>query len=138
MADPDSDNDSIFGGYIDVLVENNADEIDLGDTGQTVVSVSPVHTADLSDFSELSMIGSESESDSSVDSDAEWTDVVDDFDTEPFREEAGPKLPLGLDTKPLEYFLLLFSENLFGKIVTETDRYAQQEGDVGFFFSEVK
>lgn len=125
MADDASDSGSEFGDLIDQLIAERAQG--LGVDNQSDISVSTVHTADLSDFDSEVEIDS-SESDAEVDSDAEWVDIIEDFEKEPFESEFGPTMPLGLDAKPVEYFLQLFPETLFQKIKEETERYAHQQG----------
>lgn len=129
MADDASDSGSEFGDLIDQLIAERAQG--LGVDNQSDISVSTVHTADLSDFDSEVEIDS-SESDAEVDSDAEWVDIIEDFEKEPFESEFGPTMPLGLDAKPVEYFLQLFPETLFQKIKEETERYAHQQGAATF------
>jgi hypothetical protein len=43
-----------------------------------------------------------------------------------FSKSSGPKVNLQLIAKPIEYFNLLFSDELINEIVIETNRYARE------------
>lgn len=132
MADSGSDSGSSFGDLIDDLVRNRDAQGGLGDSEQSDISVSSVHTSDLSDWNNLSLSESSSEDDDFVDSDAEWSDTVEDFENEPFTQQVGPTIALGLDAKPVDYFLQLFTIAMFEKMCTETTLYARQNGNQTF------
>jgi hypothetical protein len=119
MADSDTDSDGSFHGFNADAGGDFAPRLGLGDSGQSDVSVSSVHTSDLSDWSDHSSISvASSDEDEFVDSDAEWSDSISDWEEESFNESVGPKFPLPLDAKPLDYFLLvlLFPEHMFEKL----------------------
>jgi hypothetical protein len=78
--------------------------------------------------------GSESETDTSAATggglcDDGWR-VVTARDSKPqeyiFSKRSGQKVNLQLDAKPIEYFNLLFSDELINEIVIETNRYAKE------------
>mgnify|MGYP003416769135 FL=1 len=69
MATRDSDSGSEFGDYIRDLVRDRDDALGVDD--QSDVSVSSVHTDDLSDF-DSNVSFSSDDDDDLVDSDAEW------------------------------------------------------------------
>ena len=145
----DSDNDSMdeffdaisshSGGFLGGRDFRNLGE----DYGSDIsIEVSSVHTSDLSDFE--SEESSETEDNPETDvgesdvgeidddyydqDDEEWQDVVEDHEIRPFREQVGPKHPLPLTAKPIDFFLQLFPIAMFQLIVTESMRYARQKG----------
>ena len=91
------------------------------------VSISSVNTSDLSDFSDIS--SSDNESDDDI---YEWSDSVFDHRPSEFDSFVGPKMPLGLDATPDEYFFQLFPEVLIEKIVDQTNLYARRERSYRF------
>lgn len=121
MASDISDSDSEFSNLIDQLVAER--EQGLGVDNQSDISVSSVHTSDLSDFSDHESVNSDD-----VENDPEWSDVVENFERGSFESEVGPSEPLSFDAKPLDYFMLLFPEDMFEKIKRETETYAHQNG----------
>lgn len=81
---------SDFSDFIDRLNEERL----LGIDEQSDMSISSVHTSDLSDFNaEISDLA-ESSRDNEVDRDAEWSATITDFDKRPFRGKPGPKVHL--------------------------------------------
>jgi hypothetical protein len=132
MADASNNDssDSEFGQFIDDLVENRAQISDQSD-----LSISSVHTSDLSDISDRSLSPPSSSEDDDVDSEAEWSDTIVDHNKEAFTQVPGPTLPLGLDAKPIDYFLQLFPEENFERMREESERYARQKGDLTFVTS---
>ena len=100
-------------------------DIGFGDDEQSdlsLISVSTVHTRDLSDFEPLSSDGDE----------PEWMDFVLDHQPQPFTSHVGPKKPLGLNANPIDYFLQLFPVELFSFIADQTNLYAQQKNARNF------
>lgn len=138
MADLDcssSSSSSSFHGFDHADIGNfgnPADVLGLADSGQSDISVSSVHTADLSDFSSGISDIPLSSSDDDIDSDAEWTDTIDDWTEEEFSGGVGPRVPLPLNAAPIDYFQQLFPDRLFADIRDETIRYARQRGDATF------
>jgi hypothetical protein len=133
MADSDSDIDISFHGFPANLERNVDLRGDIGDSGHSDISVSSVHTSDLSDWDEaLAVSTSSSDGDDSVDSDLEWTDEVSDWDKDPFTEIVGPQHVLPINAKPLDYFLQLFPEEMFVRLCEEIIGYAHQNGDASF------
>lgn len=138
MADLDcssSSSSSSFHGFDRADIRNfgnPADVLGLADSGQSDISVSSVHTADLSDFSSGISDIPLSSSDDDIDSDAEWTDTIDDWSEDEFSGSVGPRIPLPLTAAPIDYFQQLFPDRLFADIRDETIRYARQKGDATF------
>lgn len=99
MEDGSSDSDAGFDEYLEDLIRDRAG---LGVSDQNDVSVSSVHTSDLSDFNPAIS----SSEDEVVSSDAEWSDTIEEHEWEPFTEELGPQFPLGLDAEPLQSFIV--------------------------------
>jgi hypothetical protein len=104
--------DDSFDGVFDVEVEN-----DIIDDNESDVTVSSVHTEDLTDF------------DSGPDSDDEvqdFTNRLRNVVNEQFTQSPGPNHALPLDSNVLDYFLLLVRPGIFQSMVIETNRYAEQ------------
>ena len=59
----------------------------------------------------------------------DWTDVLVDVTDklEPFSEFSGPLHDLPTDSQPLDYFKLFFPIDILERMVTETNRYAEQQ-----------
>ena len=59
----------------------------------------------------------------------DWTDVLVDVTDklEPFSEFSGPVHDLPTDSQPLDYFKLFFPIDILERMVTETNRYAEQQ-----------
>lgn len=125
MAAESSGSDSEFGGLIQQMVREQA--LGLGVDNQSDISVSSVHTGDLSDFSDNMSISSSSDDDR-VDSEEEWTSDCSEKEIEDFVSPTGPKFALDFEAKPVDYFMQLFPESLFKKIRDETMIYARQQG----------
>ena len=121
MAAFESNSDKIFDNIIEELMADKA--LGLGEDNQSDISISSVHTSDLSDFEDLS--------DEEIFT-TEWSDIVIDNTPKQFNSFVGPKIPLGLDAKPVEYFFQLFPLTLIEDIVHQTNLYAEQSGDVLF------
>ena len=84
----------------------------------------------LSDESDISVSESESESSSESESeediDERWTIDNSPVHVEEFVERTGPTSRVPEDGTALDFFLLLWPEDLFEKIVEETNRHAEQ------------
>ena len=118
-----------FDDLIEELIADQA--IGLGNDNQSDVevsiSVSSVHTSDLSDFDDV-----ESSSSDHEDFSTEWSDTVVDHEPHKFTHPVGPTVPLGPDARPVDYFLQLFPPTMLKKISDETNRYAEQKGATSF------
>ncbi|XP_013407355.1 piggyBac transposable element-derived protein 4-like [Lingula anatina] len=128
MEDSGSDSDPEFSQFLQECIE--ARNNDFCEDNQSDISVSSVHSSDLSDLSE-------GDSDDDYDlpvgrQDQEWTRNVCNQHREPFTSFVGPTMPLPLDAEPIEYFLQLFPAHLFDQIAMETTRYAAQKGNDNF------
>ena len=115
MAFPFTTTDDLFDYMIDEMMAEK-----LGDDNQSDLSISSVHTADLSDFDPHDF------------DEGEWSDIVFDRKPEPFTSYVGPKIPLGLDAKPVDYFFQLFPKSSIEEIVLQTNLYAEQQGAINF------
>mgnify|MGYP000049550334 CR=1 FL=1 len=92
------------------------------------VSLPDVRPQENSDSDISSLFTSESEGEeSSSDDDLEWSDQLHDVKILLFIEPVGPKHNLSEDAQVLEYFYLLFEEDFFDTMATETNRYAEQK-----------
>jgi hypothetical protein len=119
MADSDSDG-SIFGGYINDLIYDR--DRRMGEDDQSDLSLSSVHTSDLSDFHESDQELSSDEEDVNI-----WHADVCDKRIESFDGSPGPTTPLPMEARSVDYFYQLFPDALFEKITNETNLYAQQK-----------
>ncbi|KAL8614015.1 hypothetical protein ACOMHN_023250 [Nucella lapillus] len=134
MASPGNSSDSID-EYFDQLMADRGDSDDyddavLGGDQQSDVSVSSVHTSDLSDF-DISDISTSSDNDA-VQADDDWTDDISQHRKNDFTQPIGPTRPLPLTAKPVDYFLQLFPLAMFQLLVEQTNLYAQQQGAQNF------
>ena len=85
-------------------------------------------TSDESDTSVSSSSSSESESDESEDEELNdfWSRDDSPVDVEDFVEPTGPTSRVPEDGNAMNFFFFLWPEELFAKIVDETNRNAQQ------------
>ena len=56
-----------------------------------------------------------------------WTAELSEIDVADFSAESGIAIDLGVDPKADNFFTFIFDEDLFDKIVVETNRYARQK-----------
>ena len=56
-----------------------------------------------------------------------WTAELSEIDVADFSAESGIAIDLGVDPKADNFFTFMFDEDLFDKIVVETNRYARQK-----------
>ena len=88
--------------------------------------VQQIHEDELSDISFDEESEEESENNESESSDDEWSDTLTQVDIPQFRETSGPTTPMEADKNELHFLELLFPDEIYGILVTETNRYAQQ------------
>ena len=88
--------------------------------------VQQIHEDELSDISFDEEFEEESENNESESSDDEWSDTLAQVDIPQFRETSGPTTPMKADKNELDFLELLFPDEIYGILVTETNRYAQQ------------
>ena len=122
MAQNYSDSDEEFTGFNAEDVRIESSYIPDSDPDSDI-TVSSVHSDDISDLGEES-----GESGSDEIGEAEWTQNFGEINVDNFTEESGPKLPDDSDTtmaQPLDYFELLFEQDMFEQIATNTNHYAQ-------------
>ena len=122
MAQNYSDSDEEFTGFNAEDVRIESSYIPDSDPDSDI-TVSSVHSDDISDLGEES-----GESGSDEIGEAEWTQNFGEINVDNFTEESGPKLPDDFDTtmaQPLDYFELLFEQDMFEQIATNTNHYAQ-------------
>lgn len=125
MGDVDALSDQEFNNIINELVAER--ERGLGENNQSDISVLSVRTSELLDFSAN---GISSRDTDKVGKDAEWTDSVEDEEVDDFISAVGPKKKkksLGIDAKPVDYFLHLFLVSVIKKVVEQTNLYAEQQ-----------
>lgn len=99
------------------------------------ISVSSVHTSDLSDFEDSDtgvfrqdVTCDRRRLDHHGGGNAVWLRrPISDPVLQPFVRSVGPTSPLGVDATPLEYFQLYFPEQMFEEFSAQTNLYAQQK-----------
>ena len=108
----------------------------LGNSGQSDVSLSSDNDDPAGGDAPGRVRGGEMEVEigSGEDTENEWVAMAenDTWHCAPFEHSHGPLIPLGLDAKPVEYFLQLFPDEVFDQISNETKRYARQKGNQTF------
>lgn len=57
-----------------------------------------------------------------------WQETYEQIDIDPFIQNTGPSHNLPAGSSELEYFKLFFSDSMIDNLVTETNRYATQNG----------
>jgi hypothetical protein len=90
----DSDSESSFDGFESV----DSDSIVTSPVSfnESDITVSSVHTSDLSDFS--------NDSDDDVGPDTDWTQTLHDVTVDDFQENSGPRHSLPQDASPIDFF----------------------------------
>ena len=78
------------------------------------ISVSSVSTDDLSDFEEED------------DDEGTWNENINPVEVSPFTEATGPTSGVAEDGTAIDFFYLMFPEELIEQIVAETNRYARE------------
>jgi len=122
MASFDSDSDrEDFEGFTNSDIEalntgNNAEE---DEDSESDISISTVNTEDLSDFS-VSDVPDVDEVD------VQWNSRHEEVHVDRFRADSGPVSGVAEDGTAIDFFNLIFTEDLFEHIVEETNRYARQ------------
>ena len=131
MADLDmnsSDNEAEFAGFTYEDIENSNDSYVPDSDPDLDVTISSVHSSDISDFGETD---GESGNDNVVVPD-EWTRDFGEIEVEPFVQESGPVLPSDFEPTrwhPNDYLNLLFKPKMFMEIANHTNNYAIFECD---------
>ena len=128
MADLDmnsSDNEAEFAGFTNEDIENSNDSYVPDSDPDSDITISSVHSSDMSDFGES--VGESGNDNDIVVVPDEWTCDFGEIEVEPFVQESGPVLPDDFDPTrwhPIDYLNLLFKPEMFMEIANHTNNYA--------------
>lgn len=117
------DSEEEFEGFTarDVENVNPMEESMIGDDNESDISISTVHSEDLSDLSDEDELEEDEEPEQTWNSDRDPVNVVE------FTARSGPVSWIPEDGTAIDFFSLLFPEELFELMVMETNRYARQQ-----------
>ena len=114
VFESDSESEEFEGFRNSDIERNDVEQDNTGTDSESDISISTVNTEDLSDFS----VSDDEEVDE------EWNSSREAVNVRPFQAPFGPISGVAEDGTAIDFFHLMFPEELFTHIVEETNLYA--------------